>query len=120
MLIFGQGGGGASGGLFGLIGATVAFGVRTPTRFGGAVKAQAIQWAVYGLVMSFMLKGSNTAHIGGAIAGFLVGLAVGPDEPTRERDRLVQGVLAWCCIAIVVVSLLLMALDVPHVPIRWE
>jgi hypothetical protein len=84
------------------------------------VKAQAIQWAVYGLVMSFMLKGSNTAHIGGAIAGFLVGLAVGPDEPTRERDRLVQGVLAWCCIAIVVVSLLLMALDVPHVPIRWE
>jgi len=119
MLLFGYSGAGASGGLFGLIGALIAFGIRTRTRFGEAVRGQAIHWAIYGLIMSLALQGSNTAHIGGLVAGFLVALALGPEEPHRERDRLIQGVIAWVCIGITVLSLLLMALDLPPSGIDW-
>jgi membrane associated rhomboid family serine protease len=112
MNFVGQGGAGASGGLFGLIGALIAYGVRVPTRFGQAVKSQAIQWAVYGVIMSIFFRASNTAHISGLIAGFVAAYSLGPDEPSGERERLVTGTLVWSGFAAVALSFALMAAQV--------
>lgn len=112
MYVFGQGGAGASGGLFGLIGALVAYGVRMPTQFGQAVKSQAIQWAVYGVIMSIFFRASNTAHVSGLVAGFVFAYLLGPDEPRTDGERKTVGSLVWAGYGIVLVSFALMAAQV--------
>jgi rhomboid protease GluP len=65
---------GASAGIFGLIGAMIAFSIREGTSQGAAMRSFYIQWAVYGLVMGFMISLiDNFAHIGGLAGGFLIG-----------------------------------------------
>src|ERR1022692_4204094 len=45
---------GASAGIFGLIGAMLAFGVTDKSSLGSAVKALYMRWVIYGLVLSFI------------------------------------------------------------------
>jgi rhomboid protease GluP len=64
---------GASAGLFGLIGAMIALGVRhQTTALGSAIRGMYIRWAVYGLLFGLlpMFQVDNAAHIGGLAAGF--------------------------------------------------
>jgi membrane associated rhomboid family serine protease len=109
MYAFGQGGAGASGGLFGLIGSLIAYGVRMPTQFGQTVKSQAIQWAIYGVIMSVFFRASNTAHVSGLIAGFVAAYALSPDEPRTDGERLVVGSIVWAAFLAVAVSFAMMA-----------
>ena len=112
MCFVGQGGAGASGGLFGFIGSLIAYGVRMPTQFGQAVRSQAIQWAIYGVIMSVFFHASNTAHVAGLVSGFVVAYFLQPDEPRTERERLAVGSLVWVAIGAVVLSFALMAAQV--------
>ena len=63
---------GASAGLFGLIGAMIALGVRYKTSMGLAIRGLYIRWALYGLAFGLLpgLRIDNAAHIGGLVAGF--------------------------------------------------
>jgi rhomboid protease GluP len=64
---------GASAGIFGLLGAMIALGVRHRGHpMGAAIRGLYIRWAIYGLVMGLipMFHVDNAAHIGGLAAGF--------------------------------------------------
>ncbi len=68
---------GASAGLFGLIGAMIALGVRDRYGAGGMLRGLYIRWAIYAMIIGFLLGADNAAHIGGGIAGFVLGYAAG-------------------------------------------
>lgn len=71
---------GASAGLFGLIGAMIALGVRY--RWSGEaamIRGFYIRWAIYGLLWGLLpfFRVDNAAHIGGLGAGFVLGYLAG-------------------------------------------
>jgi rhomboid protease GluP len=84
---------GASAGIFGLIGAMIALGVRDRSAYGAMVRSVYTRWAMYGLALgilpslfgiSFM---DNAAHIGGISSGFAIAYVAG----TPRFSRTVEG-----------------------------
>lgn len=64
---------GASGWLFGLIG----FGISYFKNQVGVVRdyrEQLIKWAMYSLVFGFVIGANNAAHVGGGVAGYVIGM----------------------------------------------
>lgn len=75
---------GASGAIFGLVGARIAFGRRRGGAWGRQVSGQMWGFAGVGLVFGFLMPGiNNLAHIG----GFVTGYALGSVFPLAERRR---------------------------------
>ena len=69
---------GASGAIFGLMGAIVYFGYHYRVYLGNVIKSQIIPLIVINLVLGFMMSGiDNFAHIGGLIGGFLITIGLG-------------------------------------------
>jgi len=84
---------GASAGIFGLIGAMIAFGIRERSSYGAAMKSFYIRWAVYGLIMGFLLPFvDNYAHLGGLAGGFALGYIAGTPRVSGPLERIWQGV----------------------------
>ena len=79
---------GASAAAFGLMGVMLAMGLRNRADpLSQAVRSHYGQWLVFGLVMSFGGGISMSAHIGGFIGGFLIGLIAGlPGLPNTPRE----------------------------------
>ncbi|MBI2197995.1 MAG: rhomboid family intramembrane serine protease [Candidatus Rokubacteria bacterium] len=79
---------GASGAVFGLLGAMAAYGRSRGGLFGMAVFRQYWQWAVVLFVMGFLMPGvNNFAHAGGFVGGYLTGMIAGHGD-TRLGDGL--------------------------------
>ncbi|TAM57704.1 rhomboid family intramembrane serine protease [bacterium] len=75
---------GASGAVFGLFGALLALGLRRGAA-GRALVRQCLGIIVLNLVYGFAVAGiSNAAHLGGLVAGFLLGLPLVPGAPARR------------------------------------
>jgi membrane associated rhomboid family serine protease len=94
---------GASGSIFGLLGAMVAFGRKRGGTFGALVLRQYGQWALLLFVMGFFMSGvNNLAHAGGFIGGLVSGLLLSFEDQRSETalDRL----LASTCIALTVLA----------------
>jgi rhomboid protease GluP len=95
---------GASGSIFGLLGAMVAYGRRRGGAFGTLVLRQYGQWALvlflFGLLMGGMVN--NFAHAGGFIGGFVCGLVMSLAE--RRKESLVDWALALACVAATLVA----------------
>ena len=95
---------GASAGLFGLIGAMIAFGVQHKTSaFAQAAKSAFLQTAAINLVIGFMgyFPIDNWAHIGGLAGGFGVAMLSGIDNKDGGlRDR----VWHWVSIACILLT----------------
>ena len=79
---------GASAGIFGLIGAMIAFGITERSALGSAVKAFYVRWAIFGLVLSFLPHVDIAAHIGGLAAGFGVGYVAGSTRLMLRAESL--------------------------------
>ena len=84
---------GASGAVFGLLGAMVAFARRRGGPYGAAVLRQYGMWAVVLFVLGFLTPGVNVdnwAHAGGFAGGYLAALVLGSEDarPERGADRL--------------------------------
>jgi len=76
---------GASGAIFGLLGAIVAFGRRRGGVFGQMVLRQYGQWALVLFVLGFFMPGvNNWAHAGGFAGGFASGLLLSLAEHRTE------------------------------------
>jgi rhomboid protease GluP len=91
---------GASAGLFGLIGAMIAFGMREGSAYGSALRGFYIRWALYGLVLGFIIPHIDmAAHIGGLAAGFAVGFLAGPPRLVGNTEKIWR-VVAAVCVAI--------------------
>jgi rhomboid protease GluP len=86
---------GASGSIFGLLGALVAFGQKRGGAFGAMVLKQYGQWALVIFVLGFFLPGvNNVAHAGGFVGGFAAGLTLALAEHRSETgfDQLLAAV----------------------------
>ena len=76
---------GASGSIFGLLGAIVAFGRKRGGVFGRMVLRQYGQWALVLFALGFFMQGvNNWSHGGGFLGGFLTGLALSLAEHRDE------------------------------------
>jgi rhomboid protease GluP len=82
---------GSSAGIFGLIGAMLAFGVTDKSSLGAAVKALYMRWVIYGLVLSFIPGVDFYAHLGGLAGGFVAGfLASTPRARLMWKEPLLR------------------------------
>lgn len=79
---------GASGALFGLIGALLYFGYHYRVYFGQVIRSQIIPLLVLNLLIGFIASGINmAAHIGGLIGGILVTMALGVKYKSTTSDK---------------------------------
>jgi rhomboid protease GluP len=95
---------GASAGIFGLIGAMIALGLRDKSPMALAIRGMFIRWAIYGMVLGLLpgLRIDNAAHIGGMIGGFIVGYVVG--TPTARSKEQVWSLLSYVCLGLTALS----------------
>jgi len=94
---------GASGAIFGLLGALVTYGRSRGGTFGVAIMRQYGLWALILFVLGFLMPGvNNLAHAGGFAGGCLAGAALGSRE--RRPDRAVDAVLAAAALLLTAVS----------------
>jgi rhomboid protease GluP len=76
---------GASGSVFGLLGAVVYYGRSRGGAFGTAIFQQTLQWTVIGFMFGFFMTGiNNWAHGGGFVGGYLTAMLLGYTEKRRE------------------------------------
>jgi rhomboid protease GluP len=96
---------GASAGIFGLIGAMIAFGMHHKSMMGQMIKSHYSRWALYGLVIGLLglLPIDNAAHIGGLAGGFAVAYLAGEPLPGHPRERLWEW-LSYGCVGLTVFS----------------
>ncbi len=100
---------GASGAIMGLIGVLIAYGVRHKTAMAQHMRAQAIRFAVYVLIMGLLPGISDAAHIGGIGGGFLLALMIGDDPPLTETQIRFWRAAQWAVAGVVLASFILMA-----------
>lgn len=80
---------GASGAIFGLMGALVYFGYHYRVYLGNVVKSQIIPLILLNLCIGFLSGGiDNFAHIGGLIGGSLISIAVGVKDKSSTFERI--------------------------------
>lgn len=114
LAVFLSGGGlvGASGAIFGLIGATAVYGYKRRDSYGQALKSAMVQWLIYGAVISFLPGISWQGHLLGLLGG--AGMAwflSGADESAQSYQRAkiwqMAAGLSWL---LIIASFVLMAL----------
>lgn len=77
---------GASGAVFGLFGALIAYGLQRGGTFGTGLFHQMALWAAIGFVFGILMPGTdNWGHLGGLAAGLIVGTVLGYQERTRQK-----------------------------------
>lgn len=101
---------GSSAGIFGLIGAMLAFGFTDRSALGAAVKALYTRWVIYLFVLSFIPGVDFRAHIGGIAGGFVAGyLASTPRARLMWKESLLRA-LAGVSIALTALAFAMMFL----------
>ena len=84
---------GASGAIFGLLGAILYFGYHYRVYLSGVIKSQIIPLIILNLAIGFMATSiNNLAHIGGLIGGVLVSMAVGVKYKSTKSD-IINGII---------------------------
>jgi rhomboid protease GluP len=101
---------GASGAIFGLIGVAAVWGYRRGGAVGAGIKAQMLQWAVYGLAMGVLFRFDNWAHAGGLITGALLAGVVPDGEPRPGAGARLWELAAWLCGVAIVGSFAMVSL----------
>lgn len=85
---------GASGAIFGLLGALLYFGYHYRVYLGTVIKSQIIPVIIINLILGFMLPGvDNAAHIGGLIGGALIMIAAGVKYKSSKFEQ-INGIIA--------------------------
>lgn len=78
---------GASGAIFGLLGALLYFGMHYRTYLGEAIKRSIIPIIVINLIIGFFAEGIDlAAYIGGLVGGVLVAMMVGVPDKSKTKD----------------------------------
>lgn len=80
---------GASGAIFGLMGALLYFGYHYRVYLGNVIKSQIIPLIVFNLILGFTIQGiDNAAHIGGLVGGALTTLALGVKDKSSWFEKI--------------------------------
>ncbi len=86
---------GASGAIFGLMGALLYFGYHYRVYLDSVVKSQIIPLIVLNLILGFTISGvDNWAHIGGLVSGILATMAVGVKYKSTKFE-MINGVIMY-------------------------
>ena len=105
---------GASGAIFGLIGAMAVYGYKRGGSYGNMLKSAMVQWIIYGLVISFLPGISMAGHVGGLLGGAGIAYLLSDVEQTRQSLRMVRWwqIGASVGVVLVLVSMGLAAINV--------
>lgn len=96
---------GASGAIFGLMGALCYFGYHYRLYLDNALKTQIVPLILLNLALGFIIPNiDNAAHIGGLVGGLFMSMAVGVENKSSKSDR-VNGVI---CSVILIAFLIYM------------
>lgn len=95
---------GASGGLFGLLGAMLGWGLRRGGVWGLEIRRQTGRWLIYGVIMSFLPGIGWSAHFGGGVAGFLLTFLFAVPDRRAGRESDGARFVALGCVALLVVG----------------
>lgn len=80
---------GASGAIFGLLGALLYFGYYYRTYLGATIRTSILPVIIINLIIGFISPGiDNSAHIGGLIGGILTTMLVGVPDKSNKTDRI--------------------------------
>ena len=80
---------GASGAIFGLLGAMLYFGYYYRVYLGNTLTSQIVPIILVNLLIGFTTSGiDNFGHIGGLIGGFLITMAFGIDEKSDKQSKI--------------------------------
>lgn len=80
---------GASGAIFGLLGALLYFGYYYRTYLGATLSRSIIPVIVLNLIIGFTSSGiDNAAHIGGLVGGILIAMAVGVPDKSNNNNKI--------------------------------
>ena len=80
---------GASGAIFGLMGALLYFGYHYRLFLNDAIKTQIVPVIIFNLVIGFIMPGiDNGAHIGGLVGGYLSTMAIGIKNKSHKKDMI--------------------------------
>src|SRR5438093_9786371 len=94
---------GASGSIFGLLGAMVAYGRKRGGTFGTLVLKQYGQWALLLFILGFFMRSvNNYAHAGGFLGGFLPGLMLSFED--QRSETVLDHLLASACIGLTLIA----------------
>ena len=94
---------GASGAIFGLLGAMLYFGYHYRVYLGNVLKSQIVPVILVNLFIGFMLTGvDNFAHIGGLLGGLFASMAIGVPEKNRTSDKVNGGVVMLIYLAFII------------------
>lgn len=103
---------GASAGIFGLVGAMIAFGTRNQSAAASALRGHYTQWVVYMLVIGLLpiFRVDLAAHLGGLAGGFGVGYIAGIPSIFDSFKERIWPILAGVCLLLTLASFALMFL----------
>ena len=91
---------GASGAIFGLMGALLYFGYYYRVYLGNVVKSQIIPLIAINLLFGFFAEGiDNAAHIGGLIGGILITIALGVKDKSSTFEKVNGWIIAFIFLA---------------------
>lgn len=80
---------GASGSIFGLMGALLYFAINQRTYMGEALKKEILPVIIINLMLGFMVPSINmAAHIGGLVAGIIISIALGVKYKSSKFERI--------------------------------
>ena len=86
---------GASGAIFGLMGALLYFGYYYRVYLGNVVKSQIIPLILINLAFGFFASGvDNAGHIGGLIGGIIITIALGVKDKTSTFEKVNGWIIA--------------------------
>jgi rhomboid protease GluP len=106
---------GGSGALLGLIGVLLALTTGRRDASLQMLRGQLIRWLIYIAVMGLVFSGiDNYAHLGGCIAGYLLGRSMTPREPVTAEERKRAYFLGWGTGILVAASFAVMVLRYFH------
>jgi len=80
---------GASGAIFGLLGAMLYFGYHYRVYLGNVIKSQILPIILINLMIGFTFEGiDNAAHIGGLLGGLFSSIALGVNGKSKKSDKI--------------------------------
>jgi len=104
---------GASGSIFGLLGFAIVYGRYRAGPSARALSDQLLRWLMFMLFLFFIPQIDHAAHIGGLIAGAVMGLFLNPGEPTTPAGERVLWIATGIALLVTLGSFGLMALAYP-------
>ena len=103
---------GASGAIFGLVGAALVYGARRGGPFGQQLRSTMTRWAIYFAIWTFLIPGIDAyAHFGGMAAGAAFAALAQPAPPRLRGEVLTWRLVAMGGVAVVLAAFLLAGLN---------